>query len=172
MNCSLSKVMWLIATAIALLVGAIALAVFWIAAGPLYVAAGLVATVSFILVPAIKNALLEYAACRGPSKCTITNGVNNLGNIGLYLSAGTFLLAAIMETAALAFLYSWFTAWIGISIQGAVVILVASGTTGCAITVFVLIGVISDATGFRDCVNAETGGSGTGTLASKADGVG
>jgi hypothetical protein len=160
MNCSLNNVMWLIAAAIALLLGAIALAVFWIAAGPLYVAAVFVAIVSFFLIPAIKNALLEYAACRGPSKCTITNGVNNLGKIGLYLSVGTFLLAAILETAALAFLYSWFLAWIGIGIQSAVITLVASGSTACAITVIILIGVISDAIGFRDCVDAETGGSG------------
>lgn len=54
----------------------------------------------------------------------------------------------------LAFLYSWLTAWICISIQNAVIALVASGSTDCAITVFILIGVISAASNFRDCVDA------------------
>jgi hypothetical protein len=59
--------------------------------------------------------LLQYAACRVPSKCPpLTNAVNQRGTIGSYLSIGTFLLAAILETTALAFLYAWLTAWITI----------------------------------------------------------
>jgi hypothetical protein len=160
MNCSLNKVVGLILTAIGLLLGAIALAVFWIAAAPLYVAAGLVATVVFALIPAIKNALLEYAACRGRSdKCSISSAVDSLGVIGLYLSAGTFLAAALLETAALAAYATILLGWLGVSLQGAAAVLVASGTTGCVITIFVLIGAISKATGFRDCMDAQGGGT-------------
>src|SRR5262245_2704220 len=80
MKCSLNSVAALIATAIASLSAAIALANLWVAAAPLFGAAALVATVSFVLIPAIKNALRAYASCRGPSEsCTISLGINNLG---------------------------------------------------------------------------------------------
>ena len=79
MNCSLSTVNWLISAAIAALLAAMALAFLWVAAIPLFAAAALVASVSFYFIPHIKQALLDYATCRGPGKCTISTGVNNLG---------------------------------------------------------------------------------------------
>src|SRR5438477_10947044 len=132
MNCSLSTVAGLISAAIALLLAAIVISYFWVAAVPLFIAAGLVASVSFGLIPAIKNALVAYAQCRGASdKCSISLGIDTLGQAAATLSLISFLAAAIMEVAALAFLYSWFLAWLGVSIQVAVAFMVKNGQYSC-----------------------------------------
>lgn len=167
MNCSLSTVAGLISAAIALLVAAIAISYFWVAAVPLFIAAGLVASVSFGLIPAIKNALAAYAQCRGASgKCSISLGINTLGQAAATLSLISFLAAAIMEVAALAFLYSWFLAWLGVSIQVAVAFMVTSGQFSCAITVLILLGVLSNAWSYKNCMDQQGSGSvgGSGTI--------
>jgi hypothetical protein len=87
MNCSLNTAAGLISAAIALLLAAIAISYLWVAAVPLFIAAGLVASVSFGLIPAIKNALVDYAQCRGASdKCSIALGINTLGQAAATLS--------------------------------------------------------------------------------------
>lgn len=160
-NCSLNTVYGLIAGAIALLLLAMALAYFWVAAIPLFVAAGLVAAVSFGLIPAIKNALISYAQCRGSSdKCTISLSIDILGQAAATLSAIAFLAAAIMEVAALAFLYSWFLAWLGVSIQVAVAYLVKTGLFACAITILLLLGVLTNANSYKSCMDQQGSGSG------------
>jgi hypothetical protein len=167
MNCSLSTVAGLISAAIALLVAAIAISYFWVAAVPLFIAAGFVASVSFGLIPAIKNALNAYAQCRGESgKCSISLGINTLGQAAATLSLISFLAAAIMEVAALAFLYSWFLAWLGVSIQVAVAFMVTSGQFSCAITVLILLGVLSNAWAYKNCMDQQGSGSvgGSGTI--------
>jgi hypothetical protein len=167
MNCSLNTVTVLIATAIALLVGAIAIAYFWVAAVPLFIAAGLVASVSFGLIPAIKNALAAYAQCRGASaKCSISLGINTLGQAAATLSLVSFLAAAVMEVAALAFLYSFFLAVFGVSIQVAVALMVKSGQFSCAITVLILLGVLSNTWSYKKCMDQQlgTGLGGGGTI--------
>lgn len=163
MNCSLNTVAGLISAAIALLLAAIVISYFWVAAVPLFIAAGLVASVSFGLIPAIKNALVAYAQCRGSSdKCSISLGINNLGQAAATLSLISFLVAAVMEVAALAFLYSWFLAWLGVSIQVAVAFMVKSGQFSCAITILILLGVLSNAWSFKNCMDQQGSGSGGG----------
>lgn len=161
MNCSLNTIAALISTAIALLLAAIAISYFWVAAVPLFIAAGLVASVSFGFIPAIKNALVAYAQCRGTSgKCTISPSLNTLGQAAAVLSLISFAAAAIMEVAALAFLYSWFLAWLGVSIQVAVAYMVQAGQFSCAITILILLGVLSNAWAFKNCMDQQGGSTG------------
>ena len=135
MNCSLSTVNALIWGAIAALLAAIALAWFWIAAIPLFAAAALVASVSFYFIPQIKQALLDYATCRGPGDCEISTGVNALGQAAAALSLISFALAGAMEVTALGFLFSWFLAWLGVAMQVAVSCLVHAGIVSCGIVI-------------------------------------
>ena len=128
---------------------AIALALLWVAAIPLFAAAALVAAVSFYFIPEIKQALLDYAACRGPSdKCMISVGINTLGQAASILSAIAFLVR-VLEIAALAFISSWILAWLSVSMQTAVAYLVNSGITACVIVTGILLGVLSNAYGFK-----------------------
>ena len=160
-NCSLSTVYGLIAGAIACLLLAMALAYFWVAAIPLFVAAALVASVSFGFIPAIKNALIAYAQCRGASgKCTMSLSIDTLGQAAATLSLVAFLAAAVMEVAALAFLYSWLLAWLGVSIQVAVAYMVKTGLFSCAITILLLLGVLTNANSYKSCMDQQGSGSG------------
>ena len=162
MNCSLNSIAGLISAAIALLVAAIAISYFWVAAVPLFIAAGLVASVSFALIPAIKNALLAYAQCRGASEtCPLSLTIGSLGQAAAILSLVSFLAAAVMEVAALAFLYSWLLAWLGVSMQAAVALLVKSGQYSCAITILILLGVLANAWSYKNCMDQQGGGSGS-----------
>jgi len=162
MNCSLSTVSWLISLAIAALLAAMALAFLWVAAIPLFAAAALVASVSFYFIPHIKQALLDYATCRGSSdKCTISTGVNNLGQAAAALSLISFALAGAMEIAALGFIFSWFLSWLGVAMQVAVLALVRTGLFSCAIVVLILIGVLSNAYGYKACMDKQDPGSGS-----------
>jgi len=161
MNCSLSTVAARISAAIALLVAAIATSYFWVAAVPLFIAAGFVATVSFVLIPAIKNALVAYSECRGPSEsCSIALGIGTLGQAAATLSLVSFLAAGVMQVAALGFLYSWVLAWLGVSLQVAVAAMVKSGQFSCAITVLILLGVLSNAWSYKDCRDKQETGPG------------
>ena len=154
MNCSLSKVQGLIAAAIAALSAAIVLSILWVTALPLFAAAALVASVAFYFIPAIKQALLDYAACRGPSDvCRISLTIDTLGQAAATLSAVSFALAAVMQVSALAFLYSWFLSWIGVGIMAAVAIMVKAGQFSCAITALLLLGVLTNANSFKKCMD-------------------
>lgn len=156
MKCSLNGVLWLIILAIALLSSAIVFAHFWPTVYPLFAAAAMVAAVSLILIPAIKNALLAYAACRGSSeKCTIATGINTLGQAAGILSFVAFTVAAVMQIAALAFLFSWFLSWIGVAMEAAVAALVYSGIAACGIVIAILIGVLTQAYSFQSCMNSQ-----------------
>jgi hypothetical protein len=161
MNCSLDTVRNLILGAIAALLAAIALAGFWMTALPLFAAAALVASVSFYFIPAIRKALVEYARCRGPSdKCTVANTINTLGQAAAILSVVSFALAGAMQIAALALIATWLLAWLGLTIQAAVAILVTTGVAACATVVFVLIGVLSNAYSFKSCMDQQGGNTG------------
>jgi hypothetical protein len=165
MNCSLNSVAGLIALAIALLVAAIVASYLWVAAVPLFIAAALVATVSFVLIPAIKNALIAYQQCRGPSDtCTMSLAIDTLGQVAATISAIAFLAAAIMEVAALAFLYSWILAWLAVTIQVAVAFMVKSGQFACAIAVLILLGVLTNAWSYKSCMDQQHAGGGGGGL--------
>lgn len=153
-NCSLNTVYAWIAAGIALLLSAITLAYLWVAAVPLFVAAGLVAAVSFGVIPALKSALQAYMQCRGPGKCTISAAINTLGQLAATLSLISFLAAAVMEVAALAFLYSWFLAWLGVSIQIAVAYMVQAGQYSCAIAILLFLGVLTNAIVYKSCMDS------------------
>jgi hypothetical protein len=153
MNCSLSAFYGYVTGAIAALVAAMALAYFWVAALPLFAAAALVASVSLYFIPHIKQALLDYVACRGPGECSTTSLINNLGQAMAVLSVISFALAGAMEVTALAFLFSWFLAAIGVAMQVAVSYLVAAGLFSCAIVILILIGVLSSAWSYKKCMD-------------------
>lgn len=156
MNCSLNSVAGLISSAIAALVTAIAVSYFWITALPLFAAAALVASVAFYFIPKITQALLDYAACRGPSdKCQILLALDNLGQAAATLSVVAFAVAATMQIAALAFLYSWFLSWLGVSMMVAVAYLVAAGQFSCAIAALILLGVLSNAWAYKKCMDGQ-----------------
>jgi hypothetical protein len=159
MNCSLDHVRNLILWALLCLGVAIALAALWVSAWSLFPAAVLVAAVSYYFIPAIKQALLDYITCRGPSKCNLaTIGIDTLGQAAAILSAVSFFAAGVMEIAALAFLYSWFLAWLGVSIQAAVSYLVYAGISACVVVIGILLGVLSNAYGYKSCVDGQDTG--------------
>jgi hypothetical protein len=159
MNCSLNTLAELITAAIAALLSAIGLAYFWITALPLFAAAALVASVAFYFIPAIKQALLDYAACRGPSdKCRMSLTIDTLGQAAATLSAISFAVAAAMQVAALAFLFSWFLSWLGVSMMVAVLFLVKAGIFSCAITALLLLGVLSNAWAYKKCMDEQQPG--------------
>lgn len=166
MGCSLDSVYRLISGAIAALLAAIALAYFWMTALPLFAAAALVTSVAFYFIPAIKKALLDYANCRGQSdQCRISLTIDTLGQAAAALSAVAFLVAATMQIAALAFLYSWFLSWLGVSMMVAVAYLVHAGIVSCAITALILLGVLSGAWSFKKCMDEQQpGGPGPGPV--------
>jgi len=159
MNCSLDHVRNLILWALLCLSIAIGLAYGWVAAIPLFAAAALVAAVSYYFIPEIKKALLDYIACRGPSKCNLaTIGIDTLSQAAAVLSVVSFVAAGIMEITALALLYSWLLAWLGVSIQAAVATLVYSGIAACATVIAILLGVLSNAYSYKNCVDQESSG--------------
>jgi hypothetical protein len=163
MNCNLNAVNAWVWVAIGFLLAALAFSFFWVAALPLYIAAALVLTVSLVFIPQIKNALLAYAECRGPSdKCTISQGVNTLGQAAAALSAVAFLVAAVLETSALAFIYSWILSWLAWPLQSAVNFFVHSGQLTCVVVIVLLVGVLSNAYGYKSCMDNQGAGSGGG----------
>ena len=159
MNCSLDTVNALIWGAIAALMAAIALAFLWVAAVPLFIAAALVASVSFYFIPHIKQALLDYATCRGPGPCEISAGVNTLGQAAAMLSLIAFAVAGAMEITAPGFLFSWFLAWLGVAMQVAVSYLVHAGIVSCGIVILILIGVLTNAYAYKNCMDKQSGTS-------------
>jgi hypothetical protein len=164
MDCSgaWNNLLALIFLAIGLLAAAIAVAYFWPSAYPLFGAAALVAIVSFGLIPAIKNALNAYASCRGASdKCTISSGVNTLGQAAAVISFVAFLVAGALQIAAIAALLIWIVgAAIAAAIEAAVVPLVYSGMATCAIVILLLLGVLTNAYGYKSCMDQQGTGSG------------
>jgi hypothetical protein len=71
----------------------------------------------------------------------------------------SFAAAAVMQVAALAFLYTWLLAWLGISMMAAVLILVKAGIFACAITALLLLGVLSNAWAYKKCMDAQQEGN-------------
>ncbi|MDH4161992.1 MAG: hypothetical protein OEW15_04800 [Nitrospirota bacterium] len=155
MNCKLDTVTALIAGATALLLAAIALAYYWPTAYPLFGAAALVAAVSFGMIPAIKNALIAYAECRGASdKCSISYAINTLGQAASILSVVAFTVAALLQLTALAFISSWILALIGVAMEAAVAALVYSGIAACVATIGIFAGVLTNAYSYKSCMDA------------------
>lgn len=156
MKCSLNGVYAYIALAIAALVSALVFAALWVTAIPLFAAAALVATVAYVLIPKIKSELQAYVACRGPGKCSISISINTLGEAAGTLSVVSFIVAGALQITALALIASFFLSWLGLSIQVAVAILVKSGTYACAITALLLLGVLTNAIAFKNCMDKQS----------------
>jgi hypothetical protein len=137
-----------------------ALAYFWVAAIPLFTAAALVAGVSLYFIPAIKTALLAYAACRGSrGKCpSLSIGVNALGQAAIILSLISFVLAGSLEIAALAFIVSWFLGWLGLLMQVSVLHFVEAGVASCVVAIIILIGVLTNAYSYKSCMDQQDPG--------------
>lgn len=163
MNCSLTTVNSLISAAIAALLGAIALAYWWPVAYPLFAAAALVATVSFVLLPKIRSAFLDYVNCRGRSdKCSPSLVVDTAGQVAAAISAIAFALAGALQIAAIAAFAVYFLAWIGVGLEVAVVYLVRSGMFACAIGVLLLVGVLSNVLAYKSCLDKQNPNTGPG----------
>ena len=163
MKCDFDRVRNLIIWAIAYLAVAIALAALWVSAWSLFPAAVLVGSVSYYFIPAIKQALLDYAACRGPSNtCNIKNiGIDTLGQIATVLSAISFLAAGLLELTALALISSWILSWLGVSLQVAVGYLVKQGIIACLIGIAALSGLLTNAYSYKSCMDNKDSGSGS-----------
>ena len=154
MNCNLNTVLGLVAAASALLAAAIVAAYYWPVAYPLFGAAVLVGIVSFGLIPAIKNALIAYANCRGESKeCSISYSINTLGQSASVISVVAFTVAGLLQLTALAFLASWILAFIGVAMEVAVAALVYSGIVACGATILIFAGVLTNAYSYKSCMD-------------------
>jgi hypothetical protein len=162
MNCDFDHVRNQIIWAIACLSVAIALAALWVSAWSLFPAAVLVGAVSYYFIPNIKQALLDYAACRGPSdKCDIkVLGLDTLGQAAAVLSVVSFVAAGLLEITALALISSWILSWLGVTMQAAVAYLVKQGIVACVIVIGILLGVLTNAYGYKNCMDQQDSGSG------------
>jgi hypothetical protein len=165
MNCDFDRIKNLIIIAIVCLGAAIALAALWVSAWSLFPAAVLVGSVSYYFIPAIKQAILDYVACRGPSgKCNIKNiGIDTLGQIAAALSATSFVAAGLLELTALAFISSWILSAIGVTLQVAVSYLVKQGIIACSIAAAALFGVLTNAYSYKSCMDSQKSGLGSQT---------
>ena len=84
--------------------------------------------------------------------------IDTLGQAAATLSAISFAVAAAMQIAALAFLFSWFLSWLGVSMMVAVLFLVKAGIFSCAITALLLLGVLSNAWAYKKCMDEQQPG--------------
>jgi hypothetical protein len=156
MNCSLGNVISLILLAVFCLLAAIALAYYWPTALPLFAAAALVASVSFVIIPAAKDALFAYAACRGSSTdCAISSSIVVLGQLAAAISFIAFAVAAVLQVAALAALVSWILALFGASLEGVVATLVTAGITACGVGIVLCFGVLTQAYAYKNCMDQQ-----------------
>jgi hypothetical protein len=85
--------------------------------------------------------------------------IDTLGQAAATLSVVSFAVAAVMQVAALAFLYSWLLSWLGVSTMAAVLLLVTAGVVACAITALLLLGVLSNAWSYAKCMDEQQAGS-------------
>jgi hypothetical protein len=159
MNCSTDHAVALIWSAIGALLAALALAALWQTALPLFGAAALVATVAYVLLPKIKQAIRDYVACRGPSQsCSANLTIDTLGQVAATISAVSFALAGALQIGVIASLVSGFLAWLGIGGAVAVATLVHSGMVACAIGVLLLAGVLTNLYAYKSCMDKQDGG--------------
>lgn len=163
MNCSLTNVLALIATAVAMLGLAIGMALLAGYVWPLFLAAALVAVVTLVVIPALKNALQAYADCRGPSQvCSMTSAINSLGQAAAIVSAISFAVAGALQLTALAELASLVASWLGVATEVIVAALVLSGEIACGAAIVILLGVLTNALAYKSCMDKQQPASGPG----------
>jgi hypothetical protein len=169
-DCSTTRAVALIWSAIAALLAAIAVAAFWAAAFPLFAAAALVALVAYGLIPAIKNAILAYVACRGASEsCSPNLLIDTLGQVAATISAISFAVAGALQIAAIASILSGILSFFGIGTSVAVATLVHSGIVACAIGILLLLGVLTNLYSYKACMDKQDAGVGTPVAGSLED---
>jgi|SRR6185437_6592793 len=156
MNCSLQSVIGSISLAIGMLAGAIVLAVvFDSSAIALFGAAALVLGVTAAVIPALKDAIVNYSACRGPSRtCSISTTISTLGQVTSVLSVISFVVAGALQLSVLAFLSNYITAIAGLALSTIVKGLVDSGIAACVAGIGILLGVLSQVLSYKSCMDA------------------
>jgi hypothetical protein len=150
MKCDFGTIVGLILGAIGVLAAAISLAQLWPYPGQLFIAAALVATVSGVFFSAIRSALL---AC-SPA-CDVSSLVNTLGQAASALAAIPFLVAALLQLKALAFIATTILAWVGLAIDAAVGLAVTAGTVGCVIVIGILVGLLVQVLVSKPCFDSQ-----------------
>ena len=154
MNCSLTKYYAFLASAIGLLSAAV-IAAYYANIPSLSLAIALV-VVATIFLPLIKDEMKAYAQCRGPSSvCNMGPNIDLLGVAAGFISGISFGLALSLQIGALAFIWIWFLAWIGVSMQAASAFFIASGIVSCLAAIGVLIGLQTNVSGYVGCKDTE-----------------
>lgn len=154
MDCNLNKIVGLFVVAFVSLVAAIILANAWPTALPLFIASTLVGLVGFVVVPALRRYLVAYAECRGASdKCSMNHIIDQLGQAAGFISAISFLLAALLQIIALAFIATEVLILFGLSLEGVVSGLVITGISFCGIAILILAGVLTNLYSYKNCMD-------------------
>jgi hypothetical protein len=160
-SCSLTKTYVLISVAIAMLVAAVVLAYFFLNWVALLAAIALAATVSFAMIPAIRSSIRDYVTCRGPSqRCSISPAIDVLSQAAVVLSITSWTIAVALEIPAVAALASAFLAWLGVSLAVLAVPWRLPGIGCAAACAAVLVGVLTNVSGYAACRDDEAAGGG------------
>jgi hypothetical protein len=160
MNCSLTKFYTLLGVAIALLVVAIVMGIFFVNIPGLIIAIASVVGVT-ILIPILKAELEAYEKCRGQSlSCHIAPAIDWLGLAASVLSVISFTIALLLVTNASTLLSNFFTAWLGLALQGAAQAVALAGVAGCAAALGYLGMLYQSLSDYVTCKDKEDAGSG------------
>lgn len=120
----------------------------------LFIAATLVLFVSIALIPALKQAISDYATCRGPSRnCSVSTTIATLGQAASMVSATSFFLAGVLQIPALGLLSNYITALVGETLEYVVRALTYSGIAGCVAGVIIMLGVLTEVLVYKSCMD-------------------
>ena len=156
-DCSLNAVYAWIFGAIGALAAAMALAYFLLNIPALIAAIALVSAVAFYMIPQLRSALNAYATCRGPIRdCSIGQAINTLGQAAAIVSVVAYVLALGFEIAAIAAFLSWFLGWLGGILTLTALGMVIAGNWASLATIFLLLGVLTDAIVFKNCCDSHS----------------
>jgi len=164
MNCKLNAFEIYFTLAICLMALAMALASNWPTAFPLFGAAATIALLVSVVIPKMKQALLDYVACRGPSvKCSVGVTLYKIMQVTALLSGIAFALAGALQVTALAFISTFVLAWLGVATSAIVAVLVSSGILICGTAAVILFIIQGQAWAFARCMDEQdvnVGGAG------------
>ena len=174
MNCSLKNFYVLAVAAIALLVVAIIGAVIPYNVGGLCLAITSVASVSFIIIPAMRDELKNYDTCMGSgTKCNVASIIDLLGQLASIISFTAFLVALLCEIPAVEFNASIFLVWLGVVFETAASYFKYLGIVNSVICICLLTGLLANVKAYQDCREKEIANSdGKGNSASSLNGDG
>jgi hypothetical protein len=156
MDCSLSKFYRMLWEAIGLLALAIAGALIPLNIIGLVASVASVATVSFVLIPAMREELKAYDTCMGPTQsCSVGPNIDLLGQLASILSLVAFAAALALEIPAIAALASVFLAWLGVTLEAAASALKYSGCVACGAGILILLGLLTNVDQYESCREKE-----------------